>query len=213
MRSGNEQQSQIETTDYRELQVLKELEVTPDVTQRQLSKRLGIALGLTNVVLRNLTQKGYIRGTQTNWKRWLYTLTPNGFSHKLRLTLSYVQRVLAHYRSVRQTLREEMDPLVLNAESRVAIYGATEFAELVYLGLKEIGIEEIDIYGPSANLPAKFLGMPVRDVALLKDGDYQRVLVAYVGDWEQSITDLKEVGVEGDQVVAFFANGKTREDA
>ena len=179
MRSEHEQQRQIETVDYRELQVLEELEITPDVTQRQLSKRLGIALGLTNVVLRNLTQKGYIRGTQTHWKRWLYTLTPNGFSHKIRLTLSYVQRVLAHYRSVRETLREEMDPLVLNAESRVAIYGATEFAELVYLGLKEIGIEEIDIYCSPADMPTKFLGMPVRDVASLKDGDYHRVLVAY----------------------------------
>ena len=62
-------------------------------------------------------------------------------------------------------------------------------------------------------MPTKFLGMPVRDVASLKDGDYQRVLVAYVGEWEQSIADLKAHGVEGEQVVAFFANGKTREEA
>ena len=59
-----------------ELRLLSQVEDSPEVTQRELSQRVGIALGLTNVLLRNLVQKGYIRATQANWKRWIYTLTP-----------------------------------------------------------------------------------------------------------------------------------------
>ena len=84
MRSQNERRNLLQPSNYRELQLLSEIETDPEVTQRQLSTRMGIALGLTNVLLRNLAQKGYVRATQAGWKRWIYALTPDGFSHKFR---------------------------------------------------------------------------------------------------------------------------------
>ena len=91
MRSKHEQQEPNESGSYKELQILTELEDAGDITQRQLSQRVGIALGLTNSLLRNLVKKGYIRGTQANWKRWAYALTPEGFTHKISLTVAYIQ--------------------------------------------------------------------------------------------------------------------------
>ena len=121
MRSHDEHDP-IGSSGYRELQLLSEVGVTPEITQRQLSKRVGIALGLTNAVLRNLTKKGYIRASQAGWKRSIYNLTPAGVSHKVRLTIAYIHRFLDHYQEVRQTLREEMEPLALHEESRLAIF-------------------------------------------------------------------------------------------
>jgi DNA-binding MarR family transcriptional regulator len=126
----------MEGSDYRELRMLSEVHSTPGTTQRDLSRQIGIALGLTNVLLRNLVEKGYVRITQASWKRWMYALTPSGFSRKIQLTVAYVHRVLDHYQEVRQTLREELQTVHLNEESRVAIFGTGEFAELVYLGLR-----------------------------------------------------------------------------
>ena len=76
MRSENEQESPILPEGYRELRLLSEVDYNPEITQRQLSTRLGIALGLTNLLLRNLAQKGYLRATQAGWKRWVYAITP-----------------------------------------------------------------------------------------------------------------------------------------
>ena len=72
MRSSNEQQNSVERTALKELQLLSEVKENPEVTQRQLSVRLGIALGLTNVLVRNLVQKGYVRVLQASWKRRLH---------------------------------------------------------------------------------------------------------------------------------------------
>ena len=105
MRSRSEQQDPMEPTTYRELKLLSEVESDPDTTQRQLSQRVGIALGLTNTLLRNLSKKGYLRVAQASWKRRIYTLTPEGFSHRVSLMVAYVHRFLDHYRTVRQTLR------------------------------------------------------------------------------------------------------------
>ena len=88
MRSYDEQKPEGQRSRHRDLRVLSEVEDNPEITQRELSQRVGIALGLTNVVLRNLVQKGYVRATQAGWKRWLYNLTPEGFAQKVRLTVA-----------------------------------------------------------------------------------------------------------------------------
>jgi len=211
MRSHQEQHDNIEDSSYRELRLLSEVQRTSSVTQRDLSQRVGIALGLTNVLLRNLAHKGYVRVTQASWKRWLYTLTPEGFSRKVQLTVGYIHRTLDHYQKVRQTLREELDLLALNEESRVAIYGTGEFAELVYLGLREIAIEEIDIFGPANPGDGKFLGMSVHNVATLQPEQYDRVVVALLQDLESGCVELRGLGVPPEKLVTFFADREVEE--
>ena len=193
--------------------MLSEVETTPDITQRQLAQKVGIALGLTNTLLRNLTKKGYIRVAQASWKKRLYTLTPDGFSHRVHLMTTFVHRFLEHYQSVRQTLREQLEPLLLHEESRVAIYGTSEFAEIVFLALKEFGIEEIDAFGPQSSVGTKFLGLTVKDISTFQSERYDRVMIAVLSEPEIIARHLGEQGASQDQLVAFFANGKSREAA
>ena len=204
MRSKNEQKGMIEGPDYRELRMLSEVHGTPGTTQRDLSRQIGIALGLTNVLLRNLVEKGYIRMTRAGWKRWVYALTPSGFTRKVQLTASYVHRVLDHYRQVRRTLREELQMVALNEESRVAIFGTGEFAELVYLGLREMDVEEIDVFSSEATGNGRFLGMSVRDVGTLQPEQYDRIFVARLNSTDADCTELQELGVAKDKLVTFF---------
>ena len=212
MRSHDEHNDPIQSAGYRELQLLSEIETNPEVTQRQLSRRLGIALGLTNVLLRNLAQKGYVRATQAGWKRWLYALTPDGFSHKFRLTAAYIHRVMDHYKNVRQTLREQLQPLALNEQSRVAICGTGEFAELVYLGLREIGIEEIDFYGSTELDSPKFLGMPVHNLQTLQGENYDRVVIALLGAPKDVYIELLQRGTAPEKLITFFVDGIGEEE-
>ena len=211
MSSLNEHQDSNEVSTARELRLLTEVEETPDITQRELSKRVGIALGLTNILLRNLAHKGYLRVAQATWKRRLYTLTPEGFSHRVRLMATYIHQVLDHYQSVRQTLREQLAPLALNEESRVAIYGTSEFAELIYLGLKELSIEEIDVYDSESIPERRFLGMPVRDVSVLQSKSYDRVVIGYLKPSSSTISELQEKGVSSEQIVKFFTDLNSKE--
>ena len=206
MRSETEHKDSFENPSYRELRLLSEVDRRPEASQRSLSRKIGTALGLTNLLLHNLAGKGYIRITQAGWKRWLYTLTPTGFSRKIQLTVAYVHRFLYHYQTVRQTLREEMELLALNEESRIAIYGTGEFAELVYLGLKEMRIEEIEVFSPGSPVGSRFLGMAVHDVTDLNPEEFDRVLVAYLNDSNIGHEMLLEQGVSPYKLVTFFGN-------
>ena len=48
----------------RDLKLLEAVEQDSRVTQRSLAGRLGIALGLTNIYLKRLARKGYIKITE-----------------------------------------------------------------------------------------------------------------------------------------------------
>jgi len=210
MSSKSEQRDPVEATVYRDLRLLSEVEDNPNITQRQMSQRIGIALGLTNVLMRNLIQKGYIRVSNATWKRRLYSLTPEGLSHKMHLTVGYIRRVVHHYRTVRETLNAELSILGLHGESRVAIYGTGEFAELVYLTLRELGIEEIEVFSSEGSPGGRFLGMPVHPITSLDPNQFDGVIVGELQAKSEALEVLMELDVPPGKSIAFFDGPRGR---
>ena len=208
MRSNIEHKNSDEHLGNRELVILSEVQLTPDTSQRKLAKNLGVSLGVTNLLLRNLARKGYIRIVKAGWRRWLYALTPAGFSRKIQLMAAYINRFLGHYQQIRSVLREEMGSLALHIESSVAIYGTGDFAELIYLGLKELGIEEVDIF-VLENIPGRrFLGMPIRNVSVMQPEYYDRVIVGDLDNVKSDCAELFAHGVTSEQLVTLLVGNE-----
>ena len=113
--------------DDRELRLLEEIERSPHVTQRSLSRKLTIGLGMTNLLIRRLVTKGYVRATQAGWRSWAYSVTPQGMTRRVRLVRSYVRRVLGNYRSIRESLAHELGAAGMTPGARVAmgLYGCS----------------------------------------------------------------------------------------
>jgi len=205
MRSGNEHNERIEDISYKELRVLEEIDQNPELTQRQLSRRMGVALGVGNLLLKNLAKKGYIKVTHLSWKRWIYIITPKGMTRKVNLTLSYIESFLGHYRRVRKILKENLDSLTLNKESKVAIVGTEELAELAYLALLDIGVDEIHMFG-NENDKNVFLGLDVVPIQNIEVEGYSKIVVTSQ-EAEVINTSLKERSAESSQIVRLLKNG------
>ena len=201
MRSLREHKGQDDS--LAELRLLSEVARTPETTQRSLARRLDVSLGLINLLLKNVARKGYVKVANANWRRRLYALTPLGMVRRVRLTGSYVSRFLGEYQDVKRILRSSLASVALHAESRVGIYGTGEFAELIYLGLRELGIEEIEVYEPAAD-GRRFLGMAVRDATELVPGQADRVIVADLDDGEAVRQRLMSADFAAHQVVSLF---------
>ena len=115
--TSSHERNGIEGDSFRELRFLEEVGQTPEVSQRHLARRIGVALGVANLLVRNLTTKGYIRVSQVGWKRWAYVVTPTGISRRVQLTLAYIDQFLGHYRRVRMMIGEDLGALAMNPES------------------------------------------------------------------------------------------------
>ena len=92
-------------TEYTVLKVLKD---NPAMTQRQLSKELGLSLGKTNYVLHALIDKGLMK--LSNFKRsdnkvgYLYLLTPEGIEEKSILAKNFLERKSEQYNRLKKEI-------------------------------------------------------------------------------------------------------------
>jgi len=79
-----------------ELEILRNLEENPNLTQRQIAKDLGMSLGKTNYLIQALLGKGFLKmnnfKTSDNKLGYLYLLTPEGIEIKRKLTILFLQR-------------------------------------------------------------------------------------------------------------------------
>ena len=92
-------------------QLLKSLEQDANLTQRQLSKELGISLGKVNYCLQSLIQKGFVK--INNFKnskhkiQYSYLLTPTGIEEKTKLTIEFLKTKTKEY----EVLKKEVEKL------------------------------------------------------------------------------------------------------
>ena len=102
------------TEHFRSLQILDELSNNDSLTQRDLSSRLGIALGLVNSYIKNLIAKGYITVKAIPTKRYAYYLTPKGFAEKTRLTYDLSARLYENLSGSAKKFKEAVHDLQEN---------------------------------------------------------------------------------------------------
>src|SRR3989441_8182768 len=165
----------------RDLEILTAIGEGAPLTQRALSERLGVALGLTNLYLKRLAHKGYIKIVEfpkkpAARKRLRYLVTPKGLAEKGRLTYEHMAYALNLYRRTRQTLRDSLGQLEATEMKRIALFGAGDAAELAYLTLREFGLEPVGVFADEAG--ARFLGPPLLPLAELSPDDVGAGVVA-----------------------------------
>jgi DNA-binding MarR family transcriptional regulator len=181
----------------RDLQLLEALEQDASITQRSLATRLGIALGLTNLYLKRLIRKGYVKCVTVAPNRLVYSLTPRGVARKARLTYEFMKYSLDFYRDVRQHLRRSL-ALAVVRQKRVAIYGTGDAAELVFLLLKDMGLDLVAVFGDGEG---RFLGFPVCPIATQGNVTYDVLIVAVLERPAGTVKRLKQAGVPAEKLM------------
>ena len=92
------------------LKVLRHLENDPEITQRELAKKLGISLGKANYCLKALIDKGLIKAgnfkNSNNKSAYIYLLTPKGIEEKSRITIHFLKRKIDEYENLKKEINE-----------------------------------------------------------------------------------------------------------
>lgn len=144
------------------LQLLARVASGRAVSQRALARDLGVALGLTNLLLRRLARKGWIRIVRVKPNRLLYFITPVGLQEKARMSREYFRRSVTFYAETRDRIRQSFDQLTAQQVRRIVFFGAGEVAEVGYVCLAETALTLVGVVDDERVKP--FFGMPVRRV-------------------------------------------------
>jgi EPS-associated MarR family transcriptional regulator len=96
-----------DTTSYG---LLKTLADEPNLSQRDLAKRLGVSLGKVNFCLNALIAKGCLKAdnfrNSKNKLAYAYLLTPHGVEQRARMTVEFLQIKIQEYERLRTEIAE-----------------------------------------------------------------------------------------------------------
>lgn len=97
--------------DESEFKTLRELAKDKTLSQRDLSRKIGLSVGRVNYIIKALLNKGFIKAERfknsKNKIAYMYILTPTGISEKVIQTKSFLTRKTKEY----ELLRDEIDQL------------------------------------------------------------------------------------------------------
>ena len=131
-----------EITD-RELKIIEEIAKNRGVTQRELSRKAGISLGMVNISLKRLIRKGYVKVKGMNKRSLEYILTPKGFSEKAKKSYRYFLNTLDSLKK----MKEKIQSLILTEYTKGArnfvILGDGELADIVEMSLKSLAFDDV----------------------------------------------------------------------
>jgi hypothetical protein len=142
------------------LNVLSAVERDSHLTQRRLSRDLGIALGLANAYLRRCIGKGLVKVSEVPLNRYAYYLTPQGFAEKSRLTVEYLTWSFEFFRRARKQCSELLALCAGTGGGRIVLFGTGDLAEVALLSAGEADIEVLCVVDPRA-LQSRCGGRPV----------------------------------------------------
>jgi DNA-binding MarR family transcriptional regulator len=123
-------------------QILQAIASGERVTQRSLAGDLGVAVGLTNLLIRRLAGKGYIKVSGMGTRHVRYLMTPAGWEALARATRLSLENTIHLYTQTREQIRVSLDEVSQrcridgDGKKRVVFYGAGDVAEIAYVSLQ-----------------------------------------------------------------------------
>lgn len=133
------------------LEILDVIDRQKDVNQRHIARHLGVALGLANSYLKRCIRKGFVKVSQAPANRYLYYLTPKGFSEKSRLTAQYLSISFEFYRRAGDSCRHVFDVCEKRDWRTLLLCGVSDLAEIATVRASERNIRIVGVHDPASS--------------------------------------------------------------
>lgn len=131
-----------DSLDEREFELINIIGTILATNQRDISRQLKFSLGQTNMLLRRLITKGYIRINQLNKRKVEYILTPKGFAEKMQKSIKYTLKTIESISVIKNQLKDILSDFVEKGERDFFILGERDFSMLVESALNDVCKDE-----------------------------------------------------------------------
>ena len=163
------------------LRLLDEFTKEPQISQRALAGRLGIALGLVNSYIKRLYKKGHIKIKTLPQNRIKYIITPKGFTEKARLTYTYMNYSIQYFKEIRANIERTYAKMLAEGVRRILLWGDGEIAELCFISTRGLPLTIIGIVAEE-KIDNGFFGNHIYTIDDIGDLDYDAILISSMDD-------------------------------
>lgn len=191
----------MDSQDIRTLKILEEIDRDQTASQRSLARNLNVSLGLVNLFIKRLANKGYFKITNIPRNRVKYILTPKGAAEKTRLTYEFIKYSFRFYKTARKNLRDRLSSLESQGVRSIVFYGVGDLAEIAYISLQESEIELAAVVDRKEK-GKSFFGITIVDPSRLGELEFDRVMLTRLErPSDDYLAEFEKAGIDQGHIV------------
>jgi len=131
--------------DEHEHKIISELSKNSAASQRHLSKASELSLGMVNIVLHRMIEKGYMKIKQLDGRKVQYLLTPKGFSEKVKKSRQYVSNTISLISVMKDSVKKILSDYRAQGYKKFCVLGRGELLSVIEMAAKELVVEDIEL--------------------------------------------------------------------
>ncbi len=187
-------------------QLLQAIATGERLTQRSLAREMGVAVGLTNLLIRRLVGKGYVRVANMGAKHVRYLMTPAGWEALASATRASLQNTVHLYTQTREHIRDSLATIsgqCVGVDKRIVFYGAGDVAEIAYVSLQNTDLALVGVVDDTRT--GRFFNVEISSPDLLTSETiagvpYSHVVVTSLGAADAILQKLAVRNVPAEKV-------------
>lgn len=123
-----------------------------DISQRDLSRAIHLSLGMTNALLKRLSQKGFILIHKMSPRNVSYALTPDGMNELSSRTNRYLRRTIKQVVNYKETIESIARDAATRGFRRIGLLGNSDLDFIIEHASRKAGLP-FDIYPSESAIP------------------------------------------------------------
>ncbi len=193
---------------YKEFMILDLIEKDANITQREISKTIGVAVSMINSYLDSYEKNGLIRRKKHSTKTVEYFVTKKGMERRKLLNIWYLKSSHEVYLSAKDNIIKFLNQIINKGFKKILLYGAGEVAEIMLqvmnddnnIPLVVLAVVDDDIKRQSEVI----VNLPIISKENINQYDHDGILVSSYKHHEVIRRNLVEINYPLEQILEFF---------
>ena len=206
----NENQFFKPTALYKEYMILDMIEKNPNITQREMSKAIGIAVSMVNDYLDKYEKNNLIIRKKHTTKTVEYFITKTGLERKKLLNIWYLQSSQTIYISAKDNILKFLYLVIAKGFRNILLYGAGEVAEIMLQVLTSDNTLPLHVIAIIDDNPLKtgkvIINSPIIQLQDIGKYEHDGILVSSFKHHQIINSKLHQLNYPAERIINFFDN-------
>ena len=190
--------------------ILDLIEKDSNITQREISKAINVAVSMVNNYLNEYEEEGLIIRKKYSSKTVEYFITIKGKERRKKLNIDYLNASQKLYNSAKENIEEFLVQIESRGFKKILLYGAGEVAEILLQTIvtnKNSQVDVLAVIDDDINKQGKVLGKK-NIIPLLMVNEYKcdGILVSSYKHKDVINKNLMNIKFPQNNIINFFMN-------
>jgi FlaA1/EpsC-like NDP-sugar epimerase len=188
--------------------ILDLIEKNSKITQREISKTIGVAVSMVNQYLDEYEQKGLIKMKRHSTKTVEYFVTKKGMERRKLLNIWYLKSSQMVYDSATNNILEFLNELVKKGYKNILVYPAGEVTEIILKVINETPTCDIDVVAvvddDNEKRHSKLLNKKIITKEDISNYDHDSILISSYKHHKALLENLLSIDYPKNKITQFF---------